>query len=73
MARRPREGFVVGNWVALATAERALREWEVYHSDPNPTNVPIYRLVPVTVAEVERQAARERRARARGKRKGDKR
>ena len=51
------------------TAERALADRRILCSPRRKTT--IYRLVPVTLAEVERQAAREKKARARkGKRKG---
>ena len=69
-----------GRWTDPLTARQALhgiRKLVSYEDDAGTRLSPttIYRLVPVSVAEVERQAARKRkaRARARGKRKGDKR
>ena len=56
MAKRRRDEFVVGRPAGSMSAIRTLQAW-------NPHLEQIYRLVPVTVAEVEAQAKRERKAR----------
>ena len=84
MAKRPKEEFVVGDFVAVwgnlgvpcgrgaavpvtaANIPRLRRQYAEWNGEQGT----IYRLVPVTVAEVKAQAARERKA---GKRKGSKR
>ena len=62
-----RDEFVVGDWHDFQTAEDAIRTWRAFNQPPKPWKPPIFRLVPVPLAEVEAQAAREREAR-KGKR-----
>ena len=68
MAKRE---FVFGRWIDYkCTASGILSHRKSKPSWDRPT---MYRLFRVTVAEVEAQAARERKARAKGKRKESKR